>query len=196
MYPSRFQLHELTAHVLGLLERRREAFKTWDADAEQKLIATAREALAEAGKQFAELADDKPYWAKIEKAVLEVAVPRYFKIAREQLALEAQKYGVWRGGDLVSRIVIGAAGAVVGLVMARTMLPKAFELLPLFAVVFGPLVPDVQFWAARRRWSKQLQRLCAEMGDEQLQQERYRPLEEIAGSTGEAQPPHKERDRA
>jgi hypothetical protein len=196
MYPSRFQLQELSAHVLGLLERRREAIKTWDADAEEKLLVTAREALVEAGKQFAELADDKPYWAKVERAVLEVAVPRYFKIARDQLALEAQKYGVWRGGDLVSRIVIGAAGAVVGLVMARTMLPKAFELLPLFAVVFGPLVPDVQFWAARRRWAKQLQRLCAEMGDEQLQQERYRPLEEIAGGTGDSVPPHKERDRA
>jgi hypothetical protein len=195
MYPSRFQLHELSAHVLGLLERRREAIKTWDAEAEAKLLQTAREALTEAGKQFAELADDKAYWAKVERAVLEVAVPRYFKIAREQLAIEAGKYGVWRGGDLVSRVVIGAAGALVGLVLSRTMLPKAFEILPLIAVVFGPLVPDVQFWAARRRWSKQLQRLCAEMGDEQLQQERYRPLEEIAGVSGEA-PPQKERDRA
>jgi len=194
MYPARFQLQELTAHVLGLLERRREAFKSWDAETEAKLLETAREALNEAGKQFAELADDKPYWAKVERAVLEVAVPRYFKLAREQLTVEANKYGVWRGGDLLSRVIIGGGGALVGLVVARTMLPKWFELLPVMVLVFGPLFPDVQFWAGRRRWAKQLQRLVTEMGDEQLQQERYRPLEEIAGAVNA--PPPKERDRA
>jgi hypothetical protein len=180
--------------VLGLLERRREAFKSWDAETETRLTETAREALAEAGRQFAELADDKAYWAKVERAVLEVALPRYFKLAREQLVVETNKYGVWRGGDLISRVIIGVGGAVVGVVIARTMLPKWFELLPVLVLVFGPLFPDVQFWAGRRKWSRQLQRLVGEMGDEQLQQERYRPLEEIAGAGVE--PPPKERDRA
>ncbi len=194
MYPARYQLKELTAHVLGLLERRREAFPQWTPETEAKLTETAKEALADAGKQFAEVADDKPYWERVEKAVLEVAVPRYFAAARDQHAHELARYGVWRGGDIISRVVYAAVGAFIALVISRTVLPKFLELLPVLLLVFGPLIPDVQVWSAKRRWSGKLQGLVEEMGEEQLQQERYRPLEEIAG--GGAAPPPKERDRA
>jgi hypothetical protein len=194
MYPARYQLKDLSAHVLGLLERRREGIGPWSPEAESKLTERATEALAEAGKQFAEVADDKPYWARVEKAVLEVALPRYFAIARQQQALEANKYGVWRGGDLIARGTYAVVGLLVAFVLSRTVLPEFLELLPVVLFLFGPLIPDLQVWAARRRWSNKLQGLVDEMGDEQAQQERYRPLEEIAGAAHA--PPPKERDRA
>ncbi len=151
MYPARYQLPELSAHVLGLLERRREGIGAWGPEAEGKLTETANQALAEAGKQFSELADDKPYWARMEKSVLKVALPRYFAAAKEQQALEANKYGVWRGGDIVARGAYALAGALIALVVSRTVLPKFLELLPVLLLVFGPMIPDVQVWAARRR---------------------------------------------
>ena len=191
MYPSRYQLKELTAHLLGLLERRREAFPQWSPEVEAKLTETAREALAEAGRQFFEIADDRPYWSRIETAVLEVALPRYFVLARQQQALEARKYGVWRGGDFISRVAYGAAGALIALVVSRTVLPKFLELLPVALLVFGPLIPDLQLWAARRQWRKRLTGLIDEMGDEQLQRELYRPLAEP-----DTLPAPKERERS
>lgn len=52
VYPSQYQLPELTAHVVSLLERRRQAFDAWDEKTEGALRADAEAALDEAGKQF------------------------------------------------------------------------------------------------------------------------------------------------
>ena len=177
MYPERYRLASVTRYVIELLERRRPAIAQWSQAAKSSLAADAREALAAAGKQFQEVADDPAHWAQVERAVTEVALPRYFRLAQAQSALEQRRFDLWRGGDLLSRLVYGGVGLLAaGFVWAVPELPKYLEPLPLLLFVFGPVLPDVQTALLRRRYRRQLITLVAEMGEEEAQMGLYRPL--------------------
>lgn len=176
LYPTQYQLPELTAHLVALLERRRAAFEAWDDATEDALRDEARRALEEAGRQFRELADDAAYWGRTTAQLLEVSLPRYLKVARAQHELERRKYGLWRGGDLLSRALYAVGGLVVGLVILRTPVPDWLEPIPLAFFVGGPLLPDLQVWVARRRYRKQLDRLVQDMREEAEDRSRYQPL--------------------
>jgi hypothetical protein len=176
LYPSQYQLPELTAHVVALLERRRAAVGAWDQATEHAFLEEAQAALAEAGAQFREVADDPDYWRRVTEQCLGVALPRYLKLAREQHALEARKYGVWRGGDLLSRMAYAVGGLLVGMLLLRTALPRSLELVPLTFFIAGPLVPDLQTWLARRRHAKALAGLVEDMKSEALDRGAYQPL--------------------
>ena len=201
MYPTRYQLPELTAHVMAVLERRREGYSDWSADVEAKLTEEARAALAEAGRQFAEVADDRLYWQRLEQIVLTAALPRYFRLASAEQQLEKAKYGVWRGGDLISRAVYAAAGLVVAAIVFRTGVPKQVELMPLAFFIGGPMIPDLQVWFARRRYSAKLATVVDDMRAEAAARDLYRPMMDagpasidagVSTSAGaEKTPPHK-----
>lgn len=187
VYPSQYQLPELTAHLVSLLERRRLAFDVLDEKAEAALREAAQEALDEAGKQFKELADDAAYWSRTTDALLEVAFPRYLRLARNQHALEKRGYGAWRGGDFVSRAAFAVAGLVLGFIVIRTPIPNWLEPLPLALFIGGPFIPDVQASFAKRRYSKQLLALVEDMKAEAIDRRAYEPLgiDESVGATGE-----------
>lgn len=178
MYPNRYRLGELTAHVLGLLERRREGFAEWNDEAEAKLTEAAKEALREAGLQFAEIADDKAYWARIEHTVLTAVLPRYFQAAKAEHELEKQKFNLWRGGDFISRVAYGGAGLVAALIVWRTAIPDYLEPLPLAFFIGGPLLPDLQIWFAKRRYRARVRSVIESMHEEDSAREQYRPLME------------------
>lgn len=182
VYPDRYQLPALTAHVVSLLERRRLGVTTWSPAAQADLVDEAKRAMAEAGRQFAEVADDPSYWAHVTEAVLEVVVPRWLKLAGEQHALEQQKYGIWRGGDLLARAAYGAMGLVGAVIVWRTAIPDFLEPLPLLMLVGGPLLPDLWAWRARRRYQKSLQRLVDDMAHEQAARQAYRPLSDVGAA--------------
>ena len=184
MYPTRYQLQELTAHVVAALERRREGFTDWNAEVEQRLTDEAKSALAEAGRQFAEVADDKPYWEQLERTVLTAALPRYFRLAREQHQHEKNRYGLWRGGDVVSRAAYAAIGLVVAAVVFRTAIPDWLEPLPIAFFIGGPLLPDLQIWFAKRKYAAKLRALVEDMRDEATAREQYRPLMEESSEPG------------
>jgi hypothetical protein len=189
LYPSQYQLGALSAHVVSLLERRRAGFETWDDASEAALLDEARRALAEAGQQFRELADDGPYWQRVTDQVLTVALPRYLKLARAQHELEQRKYDLWRGGDLLSRALYALGGLAVGVIVLRTALPDWLEPLPLTFFIGGPLLPDLQVWLAKRRYAKHLAALVEDMQQEQVDQGAYQPLglEAPASVDGQAQ---------
>ncbi len=187
MYPTRYQLQELTGHVVAALERRREGFPEWNASVEARLTDEARTVLNEAGRQFAEVADDKPYWEQLERTVLTAALPRYFQVAKEQHHLEKTKYGLWRGGDVISRAAYAAVGLVVAAIVFRTAIPDWLEPLPLGFFIIGPLLPDIQTWFARRRYAAKLRALVDDMKEEAAAREQYRPLTEGTPSAVDAQ---------
>lgn len=183
MYPNRYRLAELTEHVVALLERRREGFAEWNAETEAKLTTAAAEALQEAGRQFAEVADDRPYWQRLEQTVLTAVLPRYFQAAKAEHALEKNKFNLWRGGDFISRVAYGAAGLAAALIVWRTAIPDYLEPLPLAFFIGGPLLPDLQIWFARRRYRKVLTQVIESMREEDSAREQYRPLMEGMPST-------------
>ncbi len=199
MYPNRYRLGELTEHVLALLERRREGFAEWNAEAEAKLTQAATEALHEAGQQFSEIADDKPYWGRIEQTVLTAVLPRYFQAAKAEHELEKNKFNLWRGGDFMSRVAYGAVGLAGALVVWRTGIPDIIEPLPVAFFVLGPLLPDLQILSAKRRYQKKLRAVTESMHEEDSAREQYRPLmegmpsivDEQAGSSSSTSTPNK-----
>jgi hypothetical protein len=178
VYPNRYRLAQLTAHVLGLLERRREGFPEWNDETEATLTQEAKAALGEAGLQFAEVAADQPYWQRIEHTVLTTVLPRYFQAAKEQHQLEKQKFNLWRGGDFISRVAYGGAGLLAALIVWRTAIPDFLEPLPLAFFIGGPLLPDLQIWFAKRRYRDRVSSIVGAMRDEDSAREQYRPLME------------------
>ena len=180
MYPTRYQLQELTAQVVAALERRREGFAEWNADVETRLTEEARNVLTQAGRQFSEVADDKPYWEQLERTVLTAALPRYFQIAKEQQQNEKNKYGLWRGGDAISRATYAVVGLVAAAIAFRARLPIYLEPMPLVFFIGGPLLPDIQVWFARRKYAAKLRTLVEDMRDEAAARDQYRPLMEGA----------------
>ena len=176
LYPRQYHLSELTAHVVALLERRRAAITTWDDAAETMLLAEAKKALDEAGAQFREVADDPAYWARTSELLLTVAMPRYLKLAKEEHALEAAGYGIWRKGDLLSRAAYAGIGLVGGFIILRTALPDWLEPLPLALFIGGPVLPEVQTWWAKRKYKKKLVELVDAMQAEAEERRAYQPL--------------------
>lgn len=197
VYPSQYQLPELTAHVVALLERRRAAFEAWDDKVEAVLLEEAKAALDEAGKQFKELADDPAYWQRTVELLMTVALPRYFRVAKEQHALEQRKYDLWRGGDFLSRAAFAVAGLVVGFVILRTAVPDWLEPIPLAFFIGGPLIPDAQVWFAKRRYAKQLAHLVDEMKSEAADRRAYQPLgiDEHVADSSSMQPGTKQQEK-
>jgi hypothetical protein len=149
------------------------------------------------GRQFSQVAVDPGYWERLERSVFKVALPRYFQLAREHHALQRRKYGLWRGGDLVSRAAYTAAGILLAIVIAVTPIPNWMEPLPIALILFGPFLPDMQEWSAERRYRGKLGTLVQEMEGEQQQLEAYRSLEDIPAPiapVSEAQAPRSSRN--
>jgi hypothetical protein len=176
VYPSQYQLPELTAHLIALLERRRLAFDSWNDETEASLQEAANQMLSEAGIRFRELADDPEYWRRTTETLMTVMVPRYLRLAEPQQTLEKNGYGSWRKGDLLARVTYGAAGLLLGIIVWRTPIPDWVEPLPLLMFVAGPLLPDLQAWWARRKYAKQLTVLVEDMKSEQTDRRAYEPL--------------------
>jgi hypothetical protein len=176
VYPTQYQLAELTAHVVALLERRRLAFDDWSDTVETTLRSEAVTALDEAGRQFREVAEDPAYWKRVTEQLLTVALPRYLRVAREQHGLERRRYDVWRGGDVLSRAAYAIGGLLVGVLVLRTALPDWLEPIPLAFFIGGPVLPDAQVWLAKRRYARQLAGLVEEMRLEAADRGAYTPL--------------------
>ncbi len=178
MYPDRFRLPQVTEHVLTWLERRRPGFGAWDGEVEAQLGAEARLALADVARRFAEVAVDPRYWERLERSIFTVALPRYFQLAREHHALQRARYGLWRGGDVISRVTYTGAGLLAAVLIALTPVPDWLEPLPFAFILFGPFLPDMQESFFERRYRKHLTTLVEEMQVEQRQLEAYRPLDD------------------
>jgi hypothetical protein len=176
MYPEAFRLPQVSEHVLAWLERRRPGFGEWTDAVEVALRAEARLALDDVARRFAEVAVDETYGARLEHSVLTVALPRYVQLAREHHALQRRQYGLWRGGDLVSRAVYTLTGIVLAAVIAVTRVPKWLEPLPFAFILLGPFLPDLQQSFFERRYRRRLATLVADMHGEQHQLETYQPL--------------------
>jgi len=178
VYPDRFRLPQVTEHVLAWLERRRPGFSEWSGEVEAQLTAEARQALADVGRQFLEVAEDRGYWGRLEHSLFTVALPRYFQLAREHHALQRARYGLWRGGDVISRAAYMGGGLLAAVVIAVTPIPNWMEPLPFLFILFGPFLPDMQEAFFERRYRKHLTTLVEEMQVEQRQLEAYRPLDD------------------
>jgi hypothetical protein len=195
VYPIQYQLHELSAHLMALLERRRMAFEVWDEAAEELLKSEMAAALKDVKAQFLEVADDAQYWKRTEHALHTVFFPRYLKLAKAEHAREMDGYGIWRNGDLWSRAMYAALGLLAALIVWRTPIPDSFEFFPFLLLIVGPLIPDMQLSSARRKYDRQRNQLAQDMKAEHVETNAYRPLGVDSGIDGASATSEKQREK-
>src|SRR5262249_16155187 len=137
--------------------------------------------LAAMKSHFFELFDDRDYWEKVERALVEVCFPRYCAAAEKQTDLEKRDYGLWRGGDLIARPVYPPVGLIVGILMVRLPfipIPQTWDLFAFLTMIGAPFLPDAQAWLHKRKYRTQLEAIISDMREAEEQLRLYQPLHE------------------
>ena len=151
MYPDRFRLPFLTGVLIAAAERRRPGLGPWSPQVEDQLRRVFETELEDVRKSFLESFDDPGWFDRGEETIQEIALPRYLVEAKRETDLEQREFGIWRGGDLVSRIVWGLGGLALGLFLVKAPfipIPTSWDLFALALLLGAPFIPDVQVCAA------------------------------------------------
>ena len=179
MYPDRFRLPFLSGVLIAAAERRRPGLGPWSPQVEEQLRRAFETELEDVRKSFLESFDDPAWFARVEEKIQEIALPRYLVEARRQTDLEQRGYGIWRGGDLVSRIVWGLGGFGLGVFLVRAPfipIPTTWDLLAFGMLLLCPFIPDAQIALHRRRHRRALQAIVEDLQDAEAKLELYQPL--------------------
>lgn len=179
---------EVARHLLQQFELRRPGFSAWTPEVDASLRAQAEGELQLMERKLAELeAVDPPYWLRLRRAVDEVLLPRYARLASGQLALEERQHGLWRGGDLVARGCYALVGFILGIAAVEIpYIPIEARWFPALLLVLGPLWPDFVRARDGRRYRRALERLARDVGSAVTALEAYRPLSELTAQPQDA----------
>lgn len=181
MYTERYSIPFLAGILISAAERRRPGLGAWTENVRAELRKVFETELADLRRRFLELFDDKPYWDKVERTLLEVCFPRYCALAQKQTELEQNDYGLWRGGDLVARGTYAAAGLLIGILMVKLPfipIPQTWDLFAFLTMIGAPFIPELQIWMHKRRYRNGLQSIVVDMRDAEQQLRMYQPLQE------------------
>jgi hypothetical protein len=181
MVPEKYRLAAVGRFLLEQFELRRPGIKEWTPALEASLREQAEAELLQMERQLHELEiDDPQYWQRVRRVVDEILLPRYAKVATEEIALARRDYGIWRGGDLVARGTFALAGFVLGIIAVELpYIPIYQKWFPALLLLGGPMFPDVVLWWYRRRYRKKLDELVADLGKASETLDTYRPLSEL-----------------
>ena len=185
MYTERYSLPFLSGVLIAAMERLRPGLGPWTRDSPLKLKEAFDAELIEMRRRFFELFDDRGYWDRLERGLVDTCLPRYLVVAEKQTQLEAREYGVWRGGDLIARATFAVAGLVVGIVMVEVPyipIPESWKLFSLATMLAAPFIPEAQVWWHKRRYRKALAAVVKDMKEAEDHLKLYQPLQEaVAG---------------
>lgn len=173
--------------VLQECEHRRRSFLP--AEAEQQLRNLAAKKLEEIEPAYREAGGSTVYWDQLRREVLETVIPQYIPRAIEQSRLEKTNYDLWRGGDLVSRMVLALAGLTVGgIIIAVPFIPIFWKPFAFFLAAACWFYPEFKRLTFDYRHSRLLNTL---INDSEKYQKNSRlhylndaHLEELFRSTG------------
>lgn len=147
--------------VLEECEHRRRGFDS--GEAEFQLLRVAREKLAHVKQTYDEFGGSAAYWKVLETEVLETAMPQYIEAAREMTALERAKFGIWRGGDPLARVIFALGALLIGSILIALPFVPIFERLFAFALAVAAfLYPELKRWTHERRHFRTLNRIITD----------------------------------
>src|SRR4029079_14042752 len=136
-----FSAETVSREVLARLEQRRPAL-AGDAAATETEVSAA---LAEARARYVEAALPASYFEALAREVGGAVGARWRTVAAPYTALEARGHGVWRGGDLVARLVYVFGGLLLGgLCVAAPFIPIWEKWFPFALAFLGFWLPDAQ----------------------------------------------------
>jgi hypothetical protein len=179
MYPDRFRLPFLAGVLIAAAERRRPGLGPWSFSVEEQLRHAFDSELEDVRKSFLESFADPGWFTRVEEKIEEIALPRYLVEARRQTDLEQRGYGLWRGGDLLSRIVWGLGGFFLGVFLVKAPfipIPTSWDLLAFAMLLLCPFIPDVQIAFLKRRHRRALRAIVEDLQDAEAKLELYQPL--------------------
>jgi hypothetical protein len=176
----------VAAEVIEHLERHRPAIVADD----EKTHAEVRAALVRVERAYNDSGLPAAYLGALI-AELESALPAQWRaVAAPFTALEARGFGLWRGGDLVSRIVYVFAGlGLGGLCVALPFVPIWEKWFPFALAVAAWWLPDAQAWFQRRRYATRLGQIVGQMSRAQPALERAVTLADLLPPSDPPNPP-------
>jgi hypothetical protein len=161
---------EVATDVLEHLERRRPAI----VDDAAQIRAETEKALVPVKKSYQDADLPRGYLVALEEEILATIPVRWQTIARP--FTEVEKRGVWRGGDLFSRLLYVFCGFVVG---ALPFIPFRFKWLPLLLGVAAYWLPDLQMRGRRQAYALQLGELVKQVASAQKALDRHITVQEL-----------------
>jgi hypothetical protein len=184
MVPERYQLGAVGRFLLDQFELRRPGLASVTPEVERELRQQAEAEIVQMERQLHELGiEDTQYWHRVRRVVDEILLPRYAKIAQQEIDLAARGYGIWRGGDLLARAAFAAVGLVLGIVCVELpYIPIEVRWFPVVPFMLGPLLPDAVVALYRRRHRKKLDSLVEDLARASTALDTYRPLSELTDS--------------
>jgi len=201
MVPADYRLDTVTARLIERLEAVRPTFGT-DADAAYAAFREHAESHVNAAiAEFSEMVPDEDpdeHGQFLRREILEIALPRFHRLAMEHSAAQAKNFGFGLLGEPAGRIGLFAfALFALVVIMPRVIeFPIAWPLLLLDLVL--PFSPTIAAALARRRYAARLQELVTDMGRIQESERTYasasvlRTSREI--SSDRPRPPERQRE--
>jgi hypothetical protein len=157
------ELGEIARDLLADLERARPGFPVDPVGFAKAAGARMRLRLTDLRAQFASVGSDQDY-ERVARELEEVLLGRYVIFAQAQGERERRGGGGWRGGDVVSRIVLSLVGlSVGGFLVWAPFIPIWEKSVPFISMLVAPTIPDMQRWWFARQHALHLQALCRDM---------------------------------
>jgi len=184
MVPDKYRLDAVGRFLLEQFELRRPGVREWTPAIEASLRQQAEAELTQMERQLKELEiDDPQYWQRVRRVIDDILLPRYAKVATDELALAKRDYGIWRGGDLVARGAFALAGFILGIIAVEVpYIPIQAKWFPALLLVAGPLFPDLVMGWYRWRFRRKLREMVRDLATAGETLETYRPLSELTHS--------------
>jgi hypothetical protein len=144
-----FTASEVAADVVEHLERRRPGIVRDEA----AIRAEVKNALVPVRRSYASTEMPATYMDALEEELAASLPARWRPLALEYTQAEEQAFGIWRRGDVLSRVVFVLIGFAVG---GLPFIPFRFKLLPALLGIAAFWLPDYQKLFQRRRYRREL----------------------------------------
>jgi hypothetical protein len=162
MIPSDFRLDTVSVHLIERLEGARRSYLDRPEEAPPAFLRIAEELVADAASEAQEYTDDADYPAVLRHEVLETFLPRYTRLALEHNALEKRRFGAWRDGDPIARLITTTA-AVIGAAVFSRFFPSVLAAVAWIAVLLVALLPELRSLWYKRLYQRDLQAVVDDM---------------------------------
>ena len=153
--------------VLGHLEHKRDDLVAQipEGASDEPVRQAVADALVPVAEAYREAQLPEPYLVALQAEVLASLPSAWLRLARRFSSLEGRDFGLWRGGDPLSRATYVLSGLVIGgLILWAPFIPIWEKWFPFLLAVMGWWLPDFQEIYHRRRYARALGRLAVEVG--------------------------------
>src|SRR4051794_29701989 len=159
-----FAIKKIALDVLAHLELHREQ-AVQDEAATRLAVESALEPVR---RSYVESQLPTAYWQAVDHELGTMIATAWRAVAVPFTELEKRRFGIWRGGDLVARLVYLLGGlALGGLIVWLPFIPIWEKWVPFAMALGGAWLPNAQVMWQRRRYARELGAIAVRLGARQ-----------------------------